>query len=75
MRESVTFMAILDEGRQKGREVQLKTDIQELGEQRFGPADEPTLTKLNGITDIDHLQRIHRRLLKASSWLDLLDTP
>jgi len=71
MRDSDTYLAILDEG----REEQIKADILLLAVERFGPAEESMLTQLNGITDLERLRRLFRRLLKSNSWQDLLDTP
>ncbi|HJT76020.1 MAG TPA: hypothetical protein VJ739_02365 [Gemmataceae bacterium] len=71
MKDSDTYLAILDEG----REEQIKKDILRLGRKRFGPADEPTTARLNGITDLERLERLLDRLLDATSWQDLLDTP
>ena len=64
MQESDTYLAIVDEGREK----QAKKILLRLGAKRFGPADEAVQAKLNAITDLE-------RLLEASSWQDLLDTP
>jgi hypothetical protein len=71
MRDSDTYLAILDEG----REEQVKEDILRLGRRRLGPPEEGSLATLNGITDLDRLRRIVDRLLDATSWQDLLDTP
>jgi hypothetical protein len=71
MRDSDTYMAILEEG----EEIRAKKDIVGLGQQRFGPPDESITAKLSGITDLDRLERIHNRLLVAADWQDLLDTP
>jgi hypothetical protein len=71
MRDSDTYLAILDEG----REDQIKKDILRLGQKRFGPADATGVTRLHAITDLDRLERLHDRLLEASGWQDLFDTP
>jgi len=71
MRESDTYMAILDEG----RETQTRRLIRRLASRKLGEPDEPTVTRLEGITDIDRLERIHDRATEAGSWRDLLDTP
>jgi hypothetical protein len=46
-----------------------------LATKRFGPPDELTDLELTAITDLDQLGRVVDRLLEASSWQDLLDTP
>ena len=71
MRDSDTYLAILDEG----REEQVKEDILRLAQKRFGPADETVAARLNGITDLERLRRLLDRLLEATGWQDLLDTP
>ena len=71
MRDSDTYMAIIDEG----REEQAKEDIIELAERRFGAADDANRSKLVAISDLARLKRIFRRLLDAANWQDLLDTP
>jgi hypothetical protein len=71
MRDSDTYLAIIDEG----REEQVKKDILRLARKRFGPADEAVTARLNGITDLERLERLLDRLLDATSWQDLLDTP
>ncbi len=71
MRDSDTYLAILEEG----EEIRAKKDILQLAQRRFGTADEPTIARLNAITDLERLSRLHGRLLDATSWQDLLDTP
>jgi hypothetical protein len=71
MRDSDTYMAIIDEGREEG----MKTLILLLGQARFGDPDEPTRTQLQGITDIDRLGRIGVRLLSSSGWREALEAP
>jgi hypothetical protein len=69
MRESDTFMA------DEGREIEARRVIRLLAEERLGEPDEPTVTRLEGITDIERLERMIRRAVQAPSWQDLLDTP
>ena len=73
MRESETFIAILDEG----REIQTRYLIRDFAKPNLGEPDEQNVTRLEGITDVDRLVRIVRRAAKdgANSWQDLLDTP
>lgn len=71
MQESSTYLAILDEGREK----QVKVDILRLGSRRFGPAEHAHESALQAITDLDRLNRLHDRIPDASNWQDLLDTP
>jgi hypothetical protein len=47
-----------------------------LGRQRFGrPAGRRQKARLEALTDLDDLERIRDRLLRATSWADLLATP
>jgi hypothetical protein len=71
MKDSDTYLAIIDEG----REEQVKEDILRLATRRFGPAHEPIRARLHGITDLERLRRLLDRLLDATNWSDLLDTP
>lgn len=73
MRESVTFMAIIDEG----REIQSRRYIRRIARRTLGEPDEATVTRLEGITDVDRLERIFDAATEAaaSSWQELLDTP
>jgi hypothetical protein len=73
MRDSDTYLAILDEG----REEEAKDIILRQGQKRFGPADEATNARLNGITDLARLNQLIDRLFDATAtnWQDLLDTP
>jgi hypothetical protein len=73
MRDSDTYLAIIDEG----RETEAKSIIRRLGQKRFGPPDESTTAKIDGITDLDRLDRVIDRLFDATAtnWQDLLDTP
>jgi hypothetical protein len=70
MRESDTFLAILDEG----RETEARRLIRRLAARTLGEPDEATITSLEGITDIERLERLFDRVVEARSWPDLLDT-
>jgi len=73
MRDSDTYMAIIDEG----KEEEAKDVILSQGKKRFGPPDEAATARLSGISDLDRLHRFIDRLFDASAagWQDLLDTP
>jgi len=47
----------------------------QLGEIRFGPPDEPTRNAIELLKDLDRLERLHKRLLAASNWSELLAEP
>jgi hypothetical protein len=71
MRDSDTYMMIIDEG----REQEAKSLILIMGRKRFGPPDESITTRLNAVTDLDRLHRLAERMFDTTSWQDLLDTP
>jgi hypothetical protein len=75
MRDSDTYMAILDEGREEGREQEAKSVILRQGTKRFGAPDEAISAKLHAITDLERLHRIEDCMLDAPNWHVLLDTP
>jgi hypothetical protein len=70
MQESDTYLAIVDEGRAK----QARKYILIVGEQRCASADECITAQLEGITNLERLDRMFRRALKATSWQAILDT-
>jgi hypothetical protein len=71
MQESDTYLAILDEGQAK----LARKYILIVGEERIGPPDEAVKTQLEAITDLERLDRMLRRALKAASWQEIVETP
>jgi hypothetical protein len=71
MQESDTYLAILDEGQEKAR----REDIIEFGEERLGPCDEATRSKLSCVIDLGRLKRMVRCAARAASWQEIVDTP
>ena len=68
MRESSTYMAILDEGRvEEARKIILRQ-----GRELFGPPDEGTMAALAAIDDLERLELISVQLLGSKSWRELL---
>jgi hypothetical protein len=70
MHESDTYLAILDEGEER----RARKDILIFGEEKFGPAGDSVKAQLEGIRDLERLDRMVRRTAKASSWQEILDT-
>jgi hypothetical protein len=64
MKDSVTYQAIIEEGKIEARH----EGLLRLGRKRFGQA-------LKAIRDLDRLDRLVDRLLEASSWEQFLATP
>ena len=71
MRESDTYQAILDEGREEG----MQRVLLRQGRRKLGEPDEATQRLLKSITDLDRLERLGERLLEVSTWAELLQTP
>lgn len=72
MRESVTYQAILEEGREEGRMRELHRVILRLGRVRFGEADEAVQSEIEAIRDVEALEELSERLVTVSSWAELL---
>jgi hypothetical protein len=71
MQESDTYLAILDEGQEKGaRDV-----ILIVGEERLGPPIESVRAQLSAVTDLSRLKRMARRAANATIWQEIVDTP
>jgi hypothetical protein len=71
MRESDTYLAILDEGALAA----LREGVLRLGTKRFGPPDEATSKQLNETEDLEWMRRVHDSILDVKSWKELLATP
>lgn len=71
MHESDTYMAIIDEGREK----EAKNIILRMGQKRFGPANETIRARLAAIEDIDRLEALAERLLDVNGWDQLFENP
>ena len=71
MHESDTYLAILDEGRERAT----REDILLVGEERLGPPDEAIKAQLNNVTDLERLKRMIRRAVTAGAWQGILETP
>lgn len=68
MRESVTYQAILDEGRV---EAMHKTILRQ-GRKRFGSPDDATAATITAIEDLPRFEILSDRLLDVHSWRELL---
>jgi predicted transposase YdaD len=78
MRDSSTYMAIVEEGlvrgRVEGRVEEARELLLTLGEQRFGAPDQRIRATLDAIGDHDRLHALVTRLLDVASWDELLAT-
>jgi hypothetical protein len=82
-KESVTYQAILREGREEGRAegvvqgalAEAKKWLLLQGEAHFGAPDRRTRAALDQIEDVGQLEQMSLRLLSAVGWPDLLGQP
>ncbi len=76
MKESSTYQAILEEGRQEGRSegavAEAKKVLRLQGDDAFGPPDARTAALIERINDLAQLEDLARRMRSATSWRDLL---
>jgi hypothetical protein len=70
MRDSDTYMAIIDEGRLE----EAKKFILRAGQKSFGPADETVKTFLAGADDLARLEVLFDHISDVKSWKELLAT-
>ena len=71
MQESDTYLAILEEGQEKGT----REDILIVGEARLGAPPESARARLNAVADLARLKRMVRSAATAATWQEILDTP
>jgi hypothetical protein len=76
MKESSTYQAILEEGRQEGRGEGAVTEAKKVlllqGNKVFGAPDSRTAAALERINDLPQLEDLLERLPAATSWQELL---
>jgi predicted transposase YdaD len=72
MKESVTYQAILQEGREEGREEEARAILLRQGTKRFGPPSEAARAALEAISAIERLERLSERLLDVENWEELI---
>jgi hypothetical protein len=71
MRESSTYLALIEEGEVRG----VRRAILKFGTRRFGPADAATTAALEAITNLARLDRMAERVHEVVGWKELLETP
>jgi predicted transposase YdaD len=74
MRESVTYQAILEEGRDEGQITHARRTLLELGTEKLGAPDVATAATIESLADLSVLDRLIRGVLRASDWDELLAT-
>ena len=75
MRDSDTYMAIIDEGREIGHVEEIKKMIFRLGQKSCGAPDESSEGAFAAINDLDRLESLYERIPDVKSWQELLATP
>lgn len=68
MRDSDTYMAIIEEGEVSG----MVRVLMRVGTKRFGPPNALVEARLRSITDPDQLESLCERVLDARDWQDVL---
>ncbi|MFN8523681.1 MAG: hypothetical protein U0821_11340 [Chloroflexota bacterium] len=80
MRDSLTYQAVLEEGRAagvaqgveqgaaQGRRAEARRFTLRIGERRFGAPPSAVVARLEAMTEVDEIERIGLALLTASSW-------
>ena len=74
MRESVTYQAILREGREEGKE-HMRDMLFKQGQKRFGTPDAKTIAAIHATTDFEALELLGERLMEVENWSELLAEP
>ena len=72
MKESVTYQAILHEGKTLGEIEEAKRILVLQGRNRFGEPSAEALAALDAVTDVKKLEALSARLLEVKNWKDLL---
>jgi hypothetical protein len=80
MKESVTYQAILQEGRAegeakgeaKGRVKGEQSVLLRQGKKRFGEPDTVVVQAIHAITSLERLEQLSERILEVESWAELL---
>ena len=70
MKESVTYQAIVEEGRQE----EVRKIVLRLGGKRFGLPSEAVQASLSAVTSLEALEALTDRILDVESWTELLAT-
>jgi hypothetical protein len=76
MKESVTYQAIIEEGEAKGRAEGKAEEARNMiflqGQSKFGEPSAEAKAALNALNDVRQLEKLGVRLLRVSSWEELL---
>jgi predicted transposase YdaD len=75
MKESSTYQAILEEGREEGAVAEAKKVLRLLGDDAFGPPNARLSAVIDRLGELSQLEDLLKRLPSAESWQDLLGPP
>jgi predicted transposase YdaD len=76
MKESVTYQAIVEEGRAEGRAEGVRNLLLRIGADHFGaPATAALRKRIEAIKDIDQLEQLAVRVVRLKSWQELFSEP
>jgi hypothetical protein len=72
MRQPSAYEYYVAEGRELGRLEEACDTILRIGQRSFGPPDQRTRARIEGMTDLKCLRQVIDRLLSPTGWNDLL---
>jgi hypothetical protein len=75
MKESVTYQAIIEEGKTKGELEEARKILLLQGRSRFGEPSPEAVAVLDALTDVHKLEELTVRLLQVAGWQELLGVP
>ena len=64
-----------EEGRAEAQAEALQKTVLRLGKLRIGKPSKQIVSAVGAITDVDRLERLTEKILQATTWQELLDTP
>lgn len=72
MKESVTYQAIIEEGKVEGKAEEARRMLLLMGRDQFGEPSAKIVALLDAMTDLGRLEALALRLLHVKSWEELL---
>jgi hypothetical protein len=75
MKGSVTYQAILREGREEGALAEARRMLLLAGAEHLGAPDAASRAALERIQDVERLEKLITRVFRAADWRKLLEQP
>ncbi len=72
MQDSTTYQAILRKGREEGKAEEATQMLLKIGRASLGPPEPGSLAVIESISDVTRIEELAVRLLRVSSWEELL---